>query len=156
MSSDNKQLLRRMYDAYNEGDFDTVLANMTDDVTWYVPGAAPFAGHRTGRNQVREFFNELSRTVQIDEFDADEILADGDNVVVIGRQRATVRETGRHFETQWAHVYTLRNGKVASARIFTDTHAIASAFGESPREREALTGPLGVTHPAFSGRETPE
>ena len=156
MSSENKQLIRRMYDAYSRGDFDTVLANMTDDVTWYVPGVPPFAGHRTGRDEVRQFFEESVRWVNIDEFDADEILADGDRVVVLGRQRATVRETGRHFETRWAHVFTLRNGKVASGQVFTDTHAIASAFGESMRERQALTGPLGITHPAFSGRGTPE
>jgi ketosteroid isomerase-like protein len=156
MSSDNKQLLRRLYDAYNRGDFDTILANMTDDVTWYVPGPAPFAGHRTGRDQVREFFNESLGWVEVDQFDADEFLADGDRVVVLGRQRATVRETGRHFETQWAHVYTLRGDKIAVGQIFTDTHAIASALGESTREREALTGSLGVTHPAFSGRGTPE
>jgi uncharacterized protein len=156
MSNDNQQLMRRLYDAYNRGDFDTILAAMTDDIEWYVPGAAPFAGHRRGRDEVRQFFEDSRRLVHIDEFDADEILSDGDKVVVLGRQRATVPETGRHFETEWAHVYTIRNGKVAHARIYTDTHAIASAFGESTREREALTGSLGITHSAFSGRGTPE
>src|SRR5947209_5643081 len=116
MSSDNKQLLRRMYDAFGRDDIDAVLADMTDDFTWYSPGAAPFAGHRTGIDQMREFFSESARWVQMDQFDADEILADGDRVVVLGRQRGTVRESGRRFETQWAHVYTVRNGKVAAGQ----------------------------------------
>ena len=47
----------------------------------------------------------------MDQFDVDEVLADGDKVVVLGRQRATVRETGRHFETRWAHVYTFGAAK---------------------------------------------
>jgi len=145
-----------MYDAYNKGDIETVLANMTDDFTWYAPGPAPFAGQRRGRDEMRNFFTETVRWVQIDQFDVDEILADGDKVVVLGQQRATVRETGRHFETRWAHVYTLRNGKVSAGQVFTDTDAIASALGESTRERQALTGSLGITHPAFSGRGTPE
>src|SRR3954454_17329414 len=149
MSSENKELMRRLYDAYNKGDIDTVLANMTDDITWYAPGPAPFAGHRRGRDEMREFFTESLRWVQIDQFDVDEILADGYRIVVLGRQRATVRETGRHFETDWAHVYTLRNGKVAHGQLFSDTHAIASALGESTRERQARTGSLGITHPAF-------
>jgi uncharacterized protein len=156
MSSENKQFIRRMYDAYSKGDIDAVLANMTDDFTWYAPGAAPFAGQRRGREEMRAFFAESLRWVQMDQFDVDDVLADGDKVVVLGRQRGTVRETGRHFETRWAHVYTLRGGKAATGEVFTDTHAVASAFGESTRERQALTGSLGVTHPAFSGRGTPE
>jgi ketosteroid isomerase-like protein len=156
MSSENKQLIQRMYEAYSKGDIETVLANMTDDFTWYAPGGAPFAGQRRGRDEMRNFFTEMNRWVQTDQFDADEILADGDKVVVLGRQRATVRETGRHFETRWAHVYRLRGGKVSEGQAYTDTHAVASAFGESTRERQALTGSLGITHPAFSGRGTPE
>ena len=156
MSSENKQTIQRMYDAFNKGDIDAVLANLTDDFAWYAPGAAPFAGQRSGRDEMRNYFAELNRWMQIDEFDADEVLADGDKVVVLGRQRATVRETGSHFETRWAHVYTIRNGKVAAGEVYTDTHAVASAFGQSTRERQALTGSLGITPPAFSGRGTPE
>jgi uncharacterized protein len=156
MSSENKQLVQRMYDAFNRGDIDTVLANMTDDITWYMPGPAPFAGHRAGRDEVRKFFAEAAGATQMDEFDVDELLADGDRVVALGRQRATVRETGRHFESRWAHVYTIRTGKVAACEIYMDTHAAASAVGESTRERQALTGSLGITHPTFSGRGTPE
>jgi ketosteroid isomerase-like protein len=105
---------------------------------------------------MRDFFDDLHRRVQLDEFDVDEMLGDGDKVVVLGRERGTVRETGGHFETRFAHVFTLRNGKAVAAQIYTDTHAVAAAFGESTREREALTGPLGVTHPAYSGPSTQE
>jgi ketosteroid isomerase-like protein len=124
---------------------------MTEDVAWSSPGGAPYSGYRLGRDQVRQYFAELDRLVRLDEFDADEFLEDGGEVVVLGRERATVRETGGHFETTFAHVFTMRNGKVARVRIFADTHAEASAFGESTKERQALGGSLGVTHEAFSG-----
>ena len=156
MGTDNKQLVRQMYEAYGRGDIDAVLKYLTDDFDWYAPGGAPFSGHRLGPQQMRQFFSEMQRWVQIDEFDADEFLADGDKVVVLGRQRATVRETGQHYETPWVHVYTVRNGKIAVGHAFADTHAVASAFGESTREREALTGPLGVTEPPFSGDDDRE
>jgi ketosteroid isomerase-like protein len=156
MGSDNKQVVRQMYEAYGRGDIDAVLAYLTDDFDWNAPGGAPFSGHRVGPQQMRQFFSEMQRWVQVDEFDADEFLADGDKVVVLGRQRATVRETGEHYETPWAHIYTLRNGKVAAGLALADTHAIASVFGESTRERRALTGPLGVTEPPFSGEDDRE
>lgn len=154
MSSENKQLIQRMYDAFNRGDIDTVLAGVTGGVAWHALGAAPFDGRYLGRDQVRQFFKVLGESVQMDQFDVDEILADGNKVVALGKLRATVRESGHHYETPWVHIFELREGKVASLHIFSDTHAVASAFGESTRERRALTGPLGVTEPPYSGGET--
>ena len=151
MSNDNKQLVKGMYDAFGRGDIATVLAGMTEDVSWHLPGAAPFSGRHHGRGEVERFFSELNRLVQLDQFDVDEVLGDGDRVVVLGRERMTVRETGQHVEFPWAHVYRVRNGKVSEAYLFDDTHAVASAFGESTKEKQALGGPLGVSHGVFSG-----
>jgi ketosteroid isomerase-like protein len=156
MSSESKQVIQRMYDAFQRGDVDAILANLTDDFAWNMPGPAPFAGQRSGREGMRQFFEEMGRGVEIDQFDVDEILSDGDKVVVLGRERAKIRATGATYESDFAHVYTLRGGRVSHGRVFSDTSAAAAAWGESSRERQALTGSLGITHPAFSGRGTPE
>ncbi len=156
MSGDNKQLIRRVYDAFLRGDLQTVLEYLPEDFEWNAPGGAPYNGIRHGRAQMRDFFEDLRRWVRVDQMDIDDVIADGDKVVVLGRQRATVLETGRHFETPWVHIFTIRGGKIAAGLALADTHAIASCFGESTREREALTGSLGITHPAFSGQGTPE
>ena len=37
-------------------------------------------------------------------------------------------KTGRTFEQHWAHAYTVREGKVATAHLYEDTHAQAKAF----------------------------
>lgn len=152
MSSDNKNLIRGMYEAFGRGDLDGILKNVTDDFEWNAPGGTPLSGIRHGRDQFRDFLQEMPRRLHFDQFDLDDIVAEGDKVVAIGRQRATALETGRHFETPWVHVYTIRAGKAASGLALADTHAAASVFGESDRERQALTGSLGITHPAFSGR----
>jgi len=146
-----KPMIRALYDAFARGDIETILAALADDVVWDAPGGAPYSGRRFGRAGVRQYLAAVDRLVRIDEFDADEVLEDGDYVVVLGRERATVKESGRHFETAFAHLYKLRGGKVAEVRLFSDTNAAASAFGESIAERKALGGPLGVTHEAFSG-----
>jgi uncharacterized protein len=156
MNGDNKQLIRRVYDAFQSGNVDGILQNLTDDFDWNAPGSAPFSGFRHGRDQMREFFTEVRRLVRFDQFDIDDIVAEGDKLVVIGRQRATVLETGRHFETPFAHIFKVRGDKLASGLALSDTEAAAACFGESRRERQALTGSLGITHPAFSGRGTPE
>jgi ketosteroid isomerase-like protein len=115
MGTDNKQLIRQMYEAYGRGDIDAVLKYLTDDFDWYAPGGAPFSGHRLGPQQMRQLFSEVQRWVQIDEFDADEFLADGDKVVVLGRQRATVRETSTRCAT-------VRSRPDAPLRIRTRWH----------------------------------
>ena len=156
MSNDSKQLIRDMYAAFLRGDTEAIVGRLTDDFSWNMPGPAPFAGQRTGRDGMRAFFREMAGATQIDQFDVDEVLADGDKVVVLGRERATVRETGTKFNSDFAHVWTLRGDKVSHGVVFSDTNAAGAAFGESSRERQALTGSLGITHPAFSGRGNPE
>jgi ketosteroid isomerase-like protein len=151
MKSDNSSLIKELYQAFNRGEIEKLLAAVTEDVEWDLPGGSPLSGFRHGRNEVGQFFAGLQQKVRMDQFDADEILADGDKVVVLGRERGTVKESGRSYSSKFAHVFTLRNGQIASVVLFGDSHAIASAFGESTREREALTGPLGVTQPPFSG-----
>ena len=148
----NTEIVKAIYAAFQRGDIDAILNALTDDVEWYLPGVAPFAGHRHGRDQIRQFFEQLGKAVRIDNFDVREFIAERDKVVVLGNERATALETGQHFEMDWAHVYTLRGGKVAAIHLHEDTHASASVFGESSREKQALGGSLGVTHPAYSGR----
>ena len=89
MPEDRKQAMRQLYESFNRGDIEPVIKAMTEDVTWDAPGASPFAGRRMGRDQVRQFFAEAMQAIQIDQFDVDDVLADGDKVVVLGRQRAT-------------------------------------------------------------------
>jgi uncharacterized protein len=46
----------------------------------------------------------------------------------VGYERTRVKATGRTFEQEWAHVYTLRNGKIAKGRFIEDTAAQVTAF----------------------------
>lgn len=153
MSSDNNaQVIRNMYDAFSRKDLNTVLDVFSEDATWNLPGAAPYAGRRHGREKIREFFGELDRLETSEQYDVIDILADRDKVVALGRERAMVKESGSRFEQYWVHVYVMRGGKIIEAYLHGDTHAVASAYGESVKERRAATGHLGITHPAYSGR----
>ncbi len=135
------QRIRDLYAAFSRGDIEIVLSFLTEDVDWYAPGAAPFSGRRTGRNQVRHYFDELARLVRFDEFDLDDVLIDADKAVAMGRERVLVKETGRHFETAWVHVFIFRGGLVSEVRLYLDTHAVADAFSANP-PRSAPPSPV--------------
>lgn len=127
----NVEVVQRTYDAVGPGDIVAVLDLLTDDVEWTLPGPStiPFAGPRHGREAVAEFFSLVQETLEFQQFEPRQFVAQGDTVVVLGYERNLIKPTGRTFEQEWAHVYTLRDGKIARGRFFEDTAAYVVAFG---------------------------
>lgn len=128
MNAYNKQIVRGLYEAYSRGDIDAIVAALADDFDWTVPGRVPFSGKKKGHAGMREFLAQMVDTVRTEEFEVREFLADGDKVVVLGRERATVRATGRQYDTDFAHVWTLRDGRISHGQVFADTAAGGAAF----------------------------
>ncbi len=126
----NLEVVQRCYEALGRGDIPAVLDLMTDDVEWTLqgPSAIPFAGTRRGREAVAEFYSSLGENVEFQQFEPREFVARGDTVVVLGYERSLIKPTGRTIEHEWAHVYTLRDGKIAKGRFFEDTAALVVAF----------------------------
>ena len=146
-AQENSQIVQKLYAAFGRGDISAMLGQVAEDVDWYLPGTAPFAGRRRGRREMAQFFEDLGKAVDIQQLDAREFIAQGEKVVALGQERARVRDTGAIYETDWAHVFTLRGGKVVKIQLYEDTAAQAAAFGETPAERQAALGPMGVTEP---------
>jgi len=125
------QIIRDVYAAFGRGDIRAVLDHMHDDVVWKpLTGAGPnvpTAGERHGKASVGEFFRILGQTLTFDQFEPKEFIASDGRVVALGRYAATVKD-GRRFESDWAMVFTLRNGQIATFQEFTDSAAINAAF----------------------------
>jgi ketosteroid isomerase-like protein len=129
-AEENAQLVEKAYANFKRGDTAAILEALTEDVDWFIPGPTetiPFVGRRRGRQQVAEFFAGLAQSQTAQEFEPREFISQGDKVVVLGYQRWTVHSTGRTYGDDWAHVFTIRNGKIAQFREYHDTHAEAAA-----------------------------
>ncbi len=126
----NVGVVQQGYEALGRGDIPALLDLMADDVEWTLqgPSVIPWAGTRRGREGVAEFFSLLGETLEFEQFEPREFVAQGDTVVVLGYERSLVKPTGRTFEQEWAHVYTLKDGKIAKARFIEDTAAQVVAF----------------------------
>jgi len=129
----NVDVVQRNYEAVGRGDIPAVLDLLTDDVEWTLqgPSVIPFAGTRRGREGVAEFFSLLGENLEFQQFEPREFVAKGDTVVVLGYERSLIKPTGRTIEHEWAHVYTLRDGKIAKGRFFEDTAAFVVAFEDA-------------------------
>ncbi len=88
----------------------------------------PFGGRYHGHEQVAQFFATIRETVKAEQFEPQEFIAKGDKVVVLGHERIRVKSNGRTCETDWVHVFTLRNGKVVKIHVYSDTACIVAAF----------------------------
>jgi ketosteroid isomerase-like protein len=127
---ENVRLVQNAYANFKQGDVPAVLEALTEDVEWFIPGPTeiiPFVGRRIGPGQVGEFFASLAQSQTAQEFEPREYICQGDKVVVLGNQRWTVNSTGKAYRDDWAHVFTIRDGKIARFREYHDTHAEAAA-----------------------------
>ena len=126
----NVAVVQQAYEAFGRGDIPAVLEFLTDDVEWTTqgPSVIPFAGTFRGREGVEEFFTLLDETLEFEQFEPRKFIGQDDTVVVLGYERDVVKQTGRGFEEQWAHVYTLRDGKIATGLFLEDTAAYVEAL----------------------------
>ena len=124
------QIVQDTLQKFGDGNIDGILGNMSNDVEFRIPAMehVPFAGTTyRGKEQVRKFFSLLSETQIVRVFEPLDFIAQGDKVVVLGRYAWTVRQTGKPLEGEWAHVWTIRDGKVARFDEYTDTAAASAA-----------------------------
>ena len=130
IEQDNTALVKKLYDAFARGDIQTILDNLAPNVEWVTEGPAiiPYAQKYTGIDNVRGFFQALATTQENHKLVTYEFIAQGDKVATSGRYAATVKETGKHFDTAVAHVFTIQNGKVTRFLDFFDTSAVAEAY----------------------------
>ena len=126
----NAEVVQQSYAAFGQGDIPALLSLLTDDVEWTLqgPSVIPWAGTHHGHEGVTEFFSLLGETLEFEQFEPREYVAQGDTVVVLGHERSLIKPTGRGFEQEWAHVYTLRDGKIAKHRALENTAAYVAAL----------------------------
>jgi ketosteroid isomerase-like protein len=121
----NLEIVRRGYEAFGHGDLDTLLGLFDDQIEWVTPGPAdlPTSGRRTGKEQVAQFFGTINDLFDIQRFEPREMIAQGDRVIVLGEESATIKATGKVLDNSWVHAFTLRNGRVVAFQEYLDTAA---------------------------------
>jgi ketosteroid isomerase-like protein len=126
----NTALVRKLYDAFARGDIQTILNSLTADVKWTLegPSVIPYAGTREGPSQVRKFFDDLVGTQENMRLTMEHFIAQGDEVATLGRYSATVKATGKHFDSPIAHFFTIRDGKVSRWVGIGETTEVAAAY----------------------------
>ena len=132
---ENLEIIHDVYAAFGRGDVPGVLAMLTDDVRWSTPGPPdiiPYAGVRTGHDQVAEYFQAFGTSAETTAFNPQRFVANGDMVVVLGHYTLKVVKTGAVIDNDWVHSFTLTGGKISAFEGYEDSAAVVVAFTAPP------------------------
>ena len=126
------QIVKDAYAAFSRNDIESIINLMADDVSWYLPGppkVVPFVGRRKGKTEVNRFFSTLTDVQDVERFEPQQFVAQGEKVVALGNYKWRVKATGRAYDSEFAHVFTVRGGKIVEFHEYYDTAAVINAFG---------------------------
>jgi ketosteroid isomerase-like protein len=122
-------VVRKIFDAFERGDYDGIMGLLRDDCEFRNPEYAIEPGIRRGR---AGFIRALQNVNQILEFriDLEEIRPIGDLVVVGYRAIGAGRESGVPIDQHFGHVWTFEDGKVKSLEWFRSFDEALAAASE--------------------------
>jgi ketosteroid isomerase-like protein len=129
---ENIRAIEELYAAFGRADLPFILDMVAEDVEWQHPRPAdiPWGGNRRGREEVAQFFAAIGERLEVEEFSPEQFVAQGDQVIVFGRERMRTRSTGRVYQGKWVHAFKLRGAKIAQFREYTDTATIVQALAD--------------------------
>jgi uncharacterized protein len=122
--------VRRFYDALDNGDVPAVLSLLDAQVQWTeAERFSYYSGTWQGPQAVLDnLLKPLSSDWEGFSAKAHEFIAEGDRVVSLGTYSGKFKKTGRSFSAAFAHVWTVRDGKLARFDMHTDTAKVLEAL----------------------------
>ncbi len=109
---------------------------LTEDVRWSTPGPPdiiPYAGSKTGHEQVAGYFKSFGEAVETTKFEPQRFFAQDDMVVVLGQYTLRVVSTDNVIDNDWVHTFKLADGKISTFEGYEDSAAVVAAFTAKPR-----------------------
>lgn len=126
-----KQLVAKGYKCFQDKDMKGMLDLYADDAQWVtfkVPGVPFSASVHQGKEAIARYFTEVSKTQELVQFEVRKVIAEGDDVAVVGYAKWNVRATGKQYETDWVHLFTLQDQKVVRVQQLLDSATVQASF----------------------------
>jgi ketosteroid isomerase-like protein len=113
------EVVSEAYAAFGRGDVPGLLGLMSEDVEWVAPEVLPQSGTYRGPDGVGEFFAGVAREWPELNIEIDQLIADGDHVVGLGRGEGKLAD-GTAADYAFAHVFTVSDGKIVGFHEYAD------------------------------------
>jgi ketosteroid isomerase-like protein len=131
MSEENVEVVRRLYAAWNRGDYPSALALIDPEIeaesrySGFVKGT--YRGHAGLYKLLEDFWNQFDDRRS----EVEECIPAGDDVFTSVLFHGRGRDSGADVEMRQYQVWTLRDGKAVRWRYFADRQEALEAAGLS-------------------------
>jgi ketosteroid isomerase-like protein len=129
MAAGNVEVVRRLYEAFNQGALDSVLEGANPDVEFDASQRLPDEDVMRGRDAYRRFVERTFETWERFHVELDELLDAGDAVVAILLISGVGKASRVAVEERTAHVLWLRDGRPYRVKVFVDRDDALRAAG---------------------------
>ena len=127
MAHPNEEMLRKLYDAYNKGDIETVMRSLAPDVVGHVPGKSHLSGTYKGTDEVMGMFGKLAAAVAGSySVEVHDVLANNEHAAVLGEINA--EKNGERYTSKSVEVYHLKDGKITEFWTLEEDLYASDAF----------------------------
>ena len=125
----NKEIIANAYQSFADGDMPAVLGVFDENIEWTEAEGFPYGGIYTGANAIVEnIFMKLATEWENFTVVPDEFLDAGEHIVALGNYSGTYKATGKSMKVPFAHVWTLRDGKIVKFVQYTDTLKVSEVL----------------------------
>ncbi len=123
-------IVRAFYQAIADGDGPGVVALLNPKLEWTEAEGFPYYSGtwREPSEVVEKLLMPIARDWDDFSAKADDFVVDGDRVISFGAYAGVNKATGKPMHAPFAHIWGVKDGKLASFRMYTDTLIIARAM----------------------------
>ena len=130
---DNVTLVKGVYDAFGRGDIPTVLGTMSSGIEWHQAESNPYMLSGEAWVGPDAVLNNLFMRLG-GEWDGFAVHPNafhdaGDSVIVEGRYSGSYKPTGKSMDTQFCHVWGVKDGKLTRFQQYVDTAKLWDVMG---------------------------
>ena len=132
MSNSNKDIVLAFLDASVRGDEEAMRDLLHPDVQFIEADSLPYGGISEGPEDIIELIRRIFKTWEDTDVTVQQVLGDGDRVVLLAEMTGRGRTTGTAFQMPIAEIWLLDNGKIKQMRPFYfDTKLLHDIYSES-------------------------
>lgn len=128
--SENSDAIKRGYEAFNNGDIDTVRELFQEDVRWEGPNTSgvPMSGTHEGRDAVLQALGQIGENFEKFHVSPDEMIEQDDTVVILSHLDAKSK-SGNELKVPGVEVWRMSGGKATRVQSIGDTAEMKKAIG---------------------------
>jgi hypothetical protein len=128
--AENVRRVEEVFRLIARQDFKALDGILADEVTLEIIGSpdTPMAGITQGCQRVIETLENNFAQVEGQQPEILSVVAQGNTVVVIGRDRGRFRPTGRPYDLHWMHQYIFEGDKIIHMRELFDSAALLNVI----------------------------